>query len=384
MGRSEGFVGRSDATPGYPVGRSDQELLVKHYYLQIVQSLNPTVTFRLTTKAWADIVEEELLKKRPMREGDAAHGVHQLVLVHGHQRAREMVPERERLLVDIAAEVLADEQQTIGISYTGFCLTSLPHKRLPDEQAWEKHGHRVTLLVEPGRLKASRGEMRLYGVPYGARARMILLYLQTQAVRTGSPQVALGRSMRNWMERMGLAVGGETARGLREQSARISACTLKFFWEDDTDHTRGFKRGAIVDSGLQFTAGDGAQGSLWEDQVTLDPVFYKALRDHPVPLQEAAIRQLRDRSMSLDLYVWLAWRLHTIPKPTSISWTAIHAQFGAGFDKLFHFKPRFSEALAAAVAAYPEARVELGEQGITLRPSRPPVARLALARVAIA
>ena len=139
-----------------------------------------------------------------------------------------------------------------------------------------------------------------------------------------------------------------------------------------------------MDSGLQFAAGDGAQGSLWEDQVTLDPVFYKALRDHPVPLQEAAIRQLRDRSMSLDLYVWLAWRLHTIAKPTPISWTAIHAQFGAGFDKLFHFKPRFIEALAAAVAAYPEARVEMGEKGITLHPSRPPVARLALARVAIA
>jgi hypothetical protein len=45
----------------------------------------------------------------------------------------------------------------------------------PDEQAWEKHGHRVTLLVEHG-----RREMRLHGVPYGARARMILLYLQTQ------------------------------------------------------------------------------------------------------------------------------------------------------------------------------------------------------------
>jgi len=147
---------------------------------------------------------------------------------------------------------------------------------------------------------------------------MILLYLQTQAVRTNSPQVALGRSMRHWMERMGLAVGGETARSLREQSARISACSLKFFWEGDDDNARGFKRGAIVDSGLQFAAGDGAQGSLWEDQVTLDPIFYKALRDHPVPLQEAAIRQLRDRSMSLDLYVWLAWRLHTIAKPTPI------------------------------------------------------------------
>jgi len=322
--------------------------------------------------------------KRPMKGGDAGYGIPQLVLAHGHQRAREMVPERQRALVDIAAEVLADEQQKIGISYTGFCLTSLPHKRLPDEQAWERHGHKVTLLVEPGRLKTAKGEMRLHGVPYGARARMILLYLQTQAVRSGSPQVALGSSMRNWMERMGLAIGGETARSLREQSARISACTLKFFWDGSDDMSRGFKRGAIVDSGLQFAIGDSAQGSLWEDQVTLDPIFYKALRDHPVPVQEAAIRQLRDRSMSLDLYVWLAWRLHTLSKPTPISWAAIHAQFGAGFEKLFHFKPRFTEALAAAVAAYPEARVELEDKGITLHPSRPPVARLAFAAISIA
>jgi len=67
-----------------------------------------------------------LLKKRVMREGDAAHGVHQLVLVHGHEQARQMVPEKQRPLVDIAAEVMADERQNIGISYTGFCLTSLP------------------------------------------------------------------------------------------------------------------------------------------------------------------------------------------------------------------------------------------------------------------
>jgi hypothetical protein len=287
-----------------------------------------------------------------------------------------MVPERQRPLVDIAAEVMADESQRIGISYTGFCLTSLPHKRLPDDQAWQKHGHRVTLLIEPGRLKSAKGDLRLHGVPYGARARMILLYLQTQAVRTGSREVALGRSMRDWMERMGLSVGGETARSLREQAARISACSLKFFWEDDAKGTAGWAAGRIVNSGLRFHTQEDPQGSLWEDRVVLDEVFWKALRDHPVPLLEAAIRQLRDRSMSLDIYVWLAWRLHTLSKPVAITWVSIHTQFGAGFDKLFHFKPRFSEALAAAVAAYPEARVEVGEVGVTLNPSRPPIARL--------
>ncbi len=181
-----------------------------------------------------------------MDGSDTAHNLHRLVLIHGRDRARQMVDAKMRPLVDIAADVMADESQRIGISYTGFCLTSLPHKRLPDDQTWEKKGHRVTLWVEPGRMK-TRGKVVIYGVPYGARARMILLYLQTQAVRTGSREVALGRSMRDWMERMGLSIGGETAHSLREQAARISACTLKFFWEDD--EREGWARGAIVTPG---------------------------------------------------------------------------------------------------------------------------------------
>lgn len=307
-----------------------------------------------------------------MIEGDAAQGVHRLVLVHGRERAREMVSPQQRALVDIAAEVLADEQQRIGISYTGFCLTSLPHKRLPDDAVWEKHGHRVTLMIEPGRMKAN-GKTLLHGVPFGARARMILLYLQTMAVRTSSREVELGRSMRAWLERMGIAYGGETAKALREQAARISACSLKFFWEGD--HQDGWAAARIVNSGLRFHAvADDGQTSLWEDRVVLDETFYKALRDHPVPLLEAAIRELRDRSMSLDIYVWLAWRLHTLTKETPISWGAIFGQFGSGFQAVRHFRPRFLEALGAAVAAYPEARIQVREEGIVLHPSRPPIA----------
>ncbi len=309
-----------------------------------------------------------------MDREDAAQGVRQLVILHGRARAKTMVDERQHPLVDIAAEVLADEQQRIGISYTGFCLTSLPHKRLADDAVWEKRGHKVTLLIEPGRMKA-KGKTVLHGVPFGARARMILLYLQTMAVRTGSREVELGRSMRAWLERMGIAYGGETAKALREQATRISACSLKFFWEGD--QADGWAAARIVNSGLRFHDKDAdGQGALWEDRVTLDETFYQALRDHPVPLQEAAIRELRDRSMSLDLYVWLAWRLHTLSRPTPISWGAIHSQFGAGFQAIRHFRPRFLDALGAAVAAYPEARVTLEEDGIVLHPSRPPIARL--------
>jgi hypothetical protein len=306
---------------------------------------------------------------------DADGGVRRLVLVHGRDKARAMVEPEQRSLVDIAAEVMGDDEGKIGITYTGFCLTGLPHKRLPDDQAWEKHGHRVRLLVEPGRLVQGRGPAKMVGIPYGARARMILLYLQTQAIRTNSREVELGRSMRDWLGRMGLSWGGETGKALREQAARIASCSLKFYWEGE--RADGWVKGGFVRSGLRFHDrgdADERQSELWEDRVVLDEVFYDSLRNHPVPLREAALRELAGKSVSLDLYIWLAYRLHTLAKPTPIRWAALLSQFGSSYGRPRSFREHFGKALAPAVAAYPEARIETGDDGLVLYPSRPPVA----------
>jgi Plasmid encoded RepA protein len=307
--------------------------------------------------------------------------IHELVVRHGRRQARELVPVSQRMLVDIAAEILADEAQRIGITYSGFCLTGFPHKRLKDDAAWEKPGHQVTLLVEPGRLKTGPGPATLFGVPYGARARIIMIYLQTQALRSGGRQVQLGRSMRDWMTRMGLSAGGETARALRDQARRISACHIKFFWSAANGQGRegdGFKKGSIVTDGFFFREeeAEDRQGLLFDDVVTLDETFYEALRDHPVPLLESAIKQLKEKSLALDVYIWLAYRLHSLKQPTPISWASLFAQFGTGFRLSRQFKPYFLESLGAATAAYPDAKIEVGDVGIVMHPSRPPVAKL--------
>jgi hypothetical protein len=185
--------------------------------------------------------------------------------------------------------------------------------------------------------------------------------------------------MRDWMGRMGIAVGGETARALRDQARRIAACSIKFFWTNTDTQGRasdGFERGSIIRSGLFFRE-ESEQDSLFDDAVTLDDVFFQALSNHPVPLLESSIRQLKDKSMSLDIYIWLAYRLHALSHPTAISWGSLHAQFGTGFKLVRQFKPHFLDALAAATAAYQDARVEEEEGGIRLYPSRPPIARLA-------
>jgi len=314
---------------------------------------------------------------------DAAKGVRQLVLLHGRDHARQIVDPDSRSLVKIASEVLGDESGQKGYSYSGLCLTSLPHRKLADDQAWERTVGPVTLIIEPGRIKLGDGPAKLMGVPHGARARLILIYLQTQAVLTQSREVSLGRSMREWMGRLGLSVGGETAAALREQARRIATCTMRFSWQAEGYAKSGnptmMTNERIIKSGLFFhdSRSDQRQDSLFEDRVLLDADFFEQLRRHPVPLQDAAIKQLKDSSAALDIYVWLAYRLHHLDRRTPIGWRDLHQQFGAGYKHIWQFKPKFLQALAEAVSAYPEAMVDVEDSHVLLHPSPPPVRKIA-------
>ena len=301
--------------------------------------------------------------------------LHQLILRQGVEGAKAMAETKaDRQAIEAAAAILAEEESRMGITHAGFAMTSLPHKRI-EKTFWRRDGHRTTLLVESGRDR--RGTA--VGVPYGSIARLILLYLQTEAVRTNSPEVELGPSMKSWMGRMSLTTGGKTYQLVTEQARRISACRLTFF----TDRGNGAEsrhNGAFVQDAISLTGlADESQPTLWQDRVRLDGGFWRSLREHPVPILEEAIRAIGTRSMAIDVYVWLAYRLHSLARPAPISWTAVHGQFGAGFRLVRQIKPTFLEALNLALAVYPEARVDADKEGIVLHPS-PPAVRKAEAR----
>ena len=306
--------------------------------------------------------------------------VHRLIQQHGIDGARARATSKaERHVIDAAVAVLTDEESRLGITHAGFAMTSLPHKRIEDDY-WRRESHRTTLLVESGRNR--HGD--LVGVPYGSIARLILLYLQTEAIRTNCPEVELGRSMNSWMGRMSLSTGGRTYQLVTEQARRISACRLTFFTERDngaeTRHNGAFVQDAISLAGVS----DENQPSLWQDRVRLDDGFWRSLRDHPVPVREEAIKAIGTRSLAIDVYIWLAYRLHALTNPAPISWAAVHGQFGAGFRRVRQIKPTFQEALNLALAVYPEARVDADKDGLVLYPSPPAIPKSEARRLGIA
>jgi hypothetical protein len=75
----------------------------------------------------------------------------------------------------------------------------------------------------------------------------------------------------------------------------------------------------------------------------------------------------------LDVYSWLAFRLHHLTAHTAISWAALKPQFGLGISRDRNFRALFGDDLRLALSVYPQANVDLTEKGIVLRPSPPPV-----------
>lgn len=296
--------------------------------------------------------------------------IHQLILDRGVEEAKARTIDRlERQCVETAFAVMSDAQQRVGIMHAGFAMTALPHKAI-GEQVWIRQGGNIKLRIDSG----VDANDKTVGLPFGAIARIILLYLQTEAVRTRSREIELGRSMNQWLSTMGIDNGGKTYRLVREQSRRLSLCRLTFYRQ--TDGATMITNGSFVRDAI-FPQQDNDQLRLWRQTIRLDEGFYQSLIDHPLPMREAAIREIGHRSMAIDVYVWLAYRLHQLGKPTSITWKALHDQFGGGYQHVRQFRAKFREPLALALSAYPEAIVEVDDTAVRLHPSAPPVAERA-------
>ena len=290
------------------------------------------------------------------------NSIHDRIRTQGRGVLSTATSKDERKAIQVAMAFLAEENTEAGFVHPSMCLTVLPHRPPVNNSAvWVRSAPHASLEVVP--MQSRDGTFR--GVPYGPKARLILLYLQAEAIRTGSPRVMLGNSMRQWLLSMGVKIGGTNYKAVAEQTRRIEQSVIRF--ECRTLEGSSQWQDHIIRGRLDPVEGDGA--------VILSEGFFSALREHPVPVSDSAIRHLSDTCMALDLYLWLAYRLHSLSRATLVSWHALQAQFGAGTAQVKHFKPRFVRDLRLAQSVYPAARIEVIESGVRLWPSDPAVAK---------
>ncbi|MDO9713731.1 replication protein RepA [Paracraurococcus lichenis] len=284
--------------------------------------------------------------------------------------------------------------EDLAFLHSGLCQTCLPHSR-PDSNrdVWRRRSGRLTLIVQPGVLdtpmkpagRGKRGEAKaaakaddqesMYvGVPYGSKARLILIYLQSEGIR--DRVVQMGDSLSAWMRSLGLAVtGGErgTITAVREQVLRIARCSFSFHWSEVSDEgDRTIVTDARLVDGMELWRGV-SDRSQWPRQVVLSEAFHAHLREHAVPLDQRAIAHLSGNSLGLDLYTMLAYRLPRLKAPLLLRWSQLMEQLGA--EDPSNFSRRVKAILPDVLDGYPGAKIEVSRNGLTLQPSKPAVQR---------
>lgn len=260
-----------------------------------------------------------------------------------------------------------------------FCQVGFPHSdpgrksetgQLTLPYVWERRNGlvRLSLVANPA-----------IGLAYGKVPRMVLVYLTSEAVRTGSPRIDLGRSLSVFLDAldMGAATGGRTGTvtRIREQLRRLLTTTVSATL-DELDDSTGRK--VFRDTGWRISekvelcwhARQPEQAGLWGSYVDLTPRFFEIIRERPVPVDRRALRGLRS-SLAMDLLFWLAYRLSYLTEAREIPWAYLETQLGAHFASTRDFRKAVLRQLGEVLKVYPQARVSVKRRGLILNPSRP-------------
>jgi hypothetical protein len=280
----------------------------------------------------------------------------------------------QQRLLDTSTAIRGAPPERIDFLHTVQCQCGIPYKNPGDVREWDRRQGNATLRIEAGSAIDPRtGDFVHLGLPYGEKPRLVLIHLATEAVRTGSPVVDVEESMTAFARSLGLETNGQQLKALKDQLARLAASTVRM---GVVEEGRAIQVQAHFVSAFDLWFPKQAdQRVLWPSTVRLSQEYFQTLGQHAVPLDHRAVAALASSSMALDIYVWLAQRLHRIPhgKPQFVPWTALHEQFGQGFARIRDFRRSFLQTLHHVGATYPNARIEADGGGLTLSHSLPPV-----------
>lgn len=264
-----------------------------------------------------------------------------------------------------------------AFQHSVLCQTYLPYRNPGDDTTlWEHIQGSASLNIQCLKEKnPETGEFMYLGLPYGTKARLIMAYLNTQAIRTKSPVIDVEGSITSFIQRIGLSNKGKNINEVKNQLARIAASIITMNYITEDQQSLNVRFSLVKKYDLWFPK-DERQRVLWTSRIQLTDDYFNELERHAVPLDERALGALKNSAMGLDIYCWLAQRLHRIKpgKPQFVSWQNLKDQFGGGYSSMRKFKQVFRHTLATVHTQYLSARIrEEDNKGYFLEHSPSPI-----------
>ena len=217
-------------------------------------------------------------------------------------------------------------------------------------------------------------------LPFGNLPRLILAWVCSEAVRTQSRVLVLGKSLSDFMRSLGVySSSGEKHTRLRNQMKRLFGCTVSMIYEDEHGEARV---SSLVADHAEFWWNERKpdEPSLWESKIELGEKFFNEIISHPVPIDMNTLTALKRSSLGLDLYLWLVYRTFPLRAPLRLTWRLLYSQFGAhpakASDKetIQNFRRKVLRELKKIKLAWPELNYSTAPGLLILHPSRPAIA----------
>ena len=229
---------------------------------------------------------------------------------------------RSFTLADQVDQLVSASEATPDRGFLGrtMALCSLPRSNPGNQYRYVRRNGPYTLVMNAGGLSK---------LPFGTNPRLILAWICTEAVRTGSRDLVLGRSLSEFMRKLGIAsTNGRTQARLRNQMKRLFNCSVQLTY---TAAGRETSASALVAELTDFwwNPKQPDQTGLWESKVRLSEAFFNEIIHHPVPLDLTTLKALKRSPLGLDLYLWLTYRIFALTTPQQLTWKQVYSQFGA-------------------------------------------------------
>ena len=225
---------------------------------------------------------------------------------------------------------------------------TLPHRQVAGNEFYRVDGKRqLSLLVA-----------RSIGLPYGVYARLILMFLTTERIRSKDRRFELKSSWRAFLHKMQLPWGGEKYHAIKDQLRRLCSTFYTIHTTDSSDEQ--ITNIKVADQ--WFRSSDCVRVSFSED-------FFNMTQQSVIPLESEIVQKLKRSPLTLDLYAWLTYRTTNLKKETVIPWHKLQPQFGANYHRLVDFRRSFRTSLKTVLEQNPIAPlVEVRSKGLYLAP----------------
>ena len=275
-------------------------------------------------------------------------------------------------IVVLASSIAQEPPDWTLFQHSVLCHVQLPRTKTL-ERRYEKSSGQSSLLIEAGMLWDGLAWVQ-QPLPYGVKPRIAFMHIISEAIRTQSPRIDVGRSARAFMKSLGLDLNGRSYAEFRRQIAALSACRMTIGFGNTTIEAKPVEEFNTWDG---VSSQNGTYVQLDPGMIQLSSKFFATLMDHAVPLDPRAIAGLQHSSLALDIYTWLAQRICRVDRRQGdeIPWSRLKDQFGQDYKNRHSFKRDFLKNLLAVKAVYPAARLETSSGCLTLFPSAPPIAK---------